>query len=196
MTDDVTFIKVELTREAALNYLAGLDRLCDPRLPFEVVSMARRLTGRQNSATMEAFAEARKLLFENAPADRTFDVHVPDHWRIGADGSIDTGNEFVPGIQERARQIEVEGWTPEQDDEHDSGEMAQAAATYALNAALNAMQEEGPMVKTFSDMSSWIWPWNPKWWKPSTPLRDIDKAQALLAAERGRLMRLEWAKGT
>ncbi len=187
MTDDVTLVKIELSRDAALNYLAELERLCDPRLPFEVVSMARRLTGRQNSATMEAFVEARKMLFENAPPDRTFDVSVPDHWRIGADGRIETGNEFIAAIQERARQIEVEGWTPEHDDEHDGGELVAAACSYALEATFDGFKSRGTWFHQ-------LWPWDLKWWRPKNPLRDLDKAQALLAAERGRLMRLEWAK--
>lgn len=33
---------------------------------------------------------------------------------------------------ERKRQVESEGWTPEHDDQHDSDEMAMAAAVYAM----------------------------------------------------------------
>ena len=32
---------------------------------------------------------------------------------------------------ERQRQVDVEGWTPAHDDEHDEGELAIAAACYA-----------------------------------------------------------------
>ena len=37
---------------------------------------------------------------------------------------------------ERQRQIEAEGWTPGHDDTHDRGELARAAACYALHAGL------------------------------------------------------------
>jgi hypothetical protein len=37
-------------------------------------------------------------------------------------------------LAERQRQISEEGWTPEHDDQHDGGEMAAAAGTYALGA--------------------------------------------------------------
>lgn len=43
-----------------------------------------------------------------------------------------TGVERIAG--ERRRQIEVEGWTAAEDDEHDSGSLAQAGAAYALAA--------------------------------------------------------------
>ena len=35
-------------------------------------------------------------------------------------------------LAERRRQVEVEGWTPEHDDEHSLGEMAALAAFYAV----------------------------------------------------------------
>lgn len=38
-------------------------------------------------------------------------------------------------LAERARQIAVEGWTPDHDDAHAKGELAQAAACYAHEAA-------------------------------------------------------------
>ncbi|MDI2706925.1 hypothetical protein QJ517_24970 [Pseudomonas aeruginosa] len=95
---------------------------------------------------------------------------------------------------ERRRQITAEGWTPEHDDEHDSGELAAAGAAYALHAAdhLNPYsQGDG------GDEAPSCWPWHdgiagrgegpektePAWWKPSTPRRDLVKACALALAE-------------
>lgn len=40
---------------------------------------------------------------------------------------------------ERMRQEEAEGFTPEHDDQHDMGELARAAAAYALSAASASM---------------------------------------------------------
>ncbi|MFG9185677.1 hypothetical protein ACEP1U_33590 [Pseudomonas aeruginosa] len=101
---------------------------------------------------------------------------------------------------ERRRQITAEGWTPEHDDEHDSGELAAAGAAYALHAAdhLNPYsQGDG------GDEAPSCWPWHdgiagrgegpektePAWWKPSTPRRDLVKACALALAEIERLDR-------
>ena len=80
-------------------------------------------------------------------------------------------------LAERRRQIEVEGWTPEHDDEHSAGEMAAAAACYALNAA-------GCGCEVARN-----WPWDGSWWKPSTARRDLVKAGALILAEIERLDR-------
>ncbi|MDG3063266.1 hypothetical protein ACFQ4M_15880 [Thauera mechernichensis] len=80
-------------------------------------------------------------------------------------------------LAERRRQIEVEGWTPEHDDEHGAGEMAAAAACYALNAA-------GCGCEVARN-----WPWDGSWWKPSTARRDLVKAAALILAEIERLDR-------
>lgn len=77
---------------------------------------------------------------------------------------------------ERRRQIEIEGFTAEHDAKHSHGELSQAAAAYALYA-------EG--------CEGWAstWPWNFSWWKPTTPLRDLTKAGALIAAEIARRLR-------
>ena len=85
-------------------------------------------------------------------------------------------------IAERQRQQSVEGWTPEHDDEHKDGELADAAACYALHAHDTA--KDG--MKNFAP--AW-WPWDPAWYKRSSPRRDLVKAGALIAAEIERLDR-------
>jgi hypothetical protein len=75
---------------------------------------------------------------------------------------------------ERSRQVEVEGWTLEHDDAHDSGELADAAACYALGRKMPS-----------------IWPWAEEWWKPSDRRRNLIKAGALIVAEIERLDRAE-----
>lgn len=74
---------------------------------------------------------------------------------------------------ERKRQVEAEGWTPEHDDEHATGELANAAVCYALGRR-----------------TVW-WPWSLDWWKPSPDnrIRELAKAGALIAAEIDRLQR-------
>lgn len=89
---------------------------------------------------------------------------------------MSTGAELIAA--ERARQIEVEGWTPEHDDEHDDNELPKAAVAYVL-ASRNLV------------LGSWaFWPWHEDWWKPSDdPIRNLVKAGALIAAEIDRLQR-------
>ncbi|WNO25064.1 hypothetical protein OKBPHCKP_00035 [Pseudomonas phage LPPA33] len=79
---------------------------------------------------------------------------------------------------ERRRQIIAEGWTPEHDDKHNGGELADAAACYALWAGgINP--------------GNWreFWPWPPEWLKHSEPRRMLVKAGALILAEIQRLDR-------
>ena len=84
---------------------------------------------------------------------------------------------------ERRRQVEAEGWTPEHDDEHANGEMARAAACYALAGS------SAPNDGTAALLVSLAWPWDEQWWKPSTARRDLVKACALALAEIERLDR-------
>ncbi|EOT7484700.1 hypothetical protein RMH01_24825 [Pseudomonas aeruginosa] len=84
---------------------------------------------------------------------------------------------------ERRRQVEAEGWTPEHDDEHSHGQIARAAACYALAGS------SAPNDGTAALLVSLAWPWDQQWWKPSTPRRDLVKACALALAEIERLDR-------
>ena len=85
-------------------------------------------------------------------------------------------------ISERQRQRAVEGWTPEHDDAYQNGELADAAACYAISA-----HNQG-----FSTPAHW--PWAPDWWKQSGPRRDLVKAGALILAEIERIDRQEAAQ--
>ncbi|WP_121382659.1 hypothetical protein [Pseudomonas aeruginosa] len=84
---------------------------------------------------------------------------------------------------ERRRQVEAEGWTPEHDDAHSHGQMARAAACYALAGS------SAPNDGTAALLVSLAWPWDEQWWKPSTARRDLVKACALALAEIERLDR-------
>lgn len=92
-------------------------------------------------------------------------------------------------LAERQRQVEAEGWTPEHDDQHDAGEMADAAACYAGNYHIRySMSSTAPARPVPT-----LWPWSPAWWKPSGARRDLVKAAALIIAEIERLDRMEGA---
>lgn len=80
-------------------------------------------------------------------------------------------------LAERRRQVEAEGWTPAHDDAYAEGELARAAACYAL---------EGDTVITFPPEE---WPWPESWWKPADDRRNLVKAGALILAAIERLDR-------
>jgi hypothetical protein len=77
---------------------------------------------------------------------------------------------------ERARQIEVEGWTPEHDDKHGKGELVHAAECYIARAPRTAYPPPH-------------WPWDRDWWKPKDRRSNLVRAGALIAAEIERLDR-------
>lgn len=79
---------------------------------------------------------------------------------------------------ERRRQIEVEGHTLEHDADHDDTSLIMAAVSYAFTAAHGNSN-------TLPDP---LWPWEVESWKPSdNPVRNLEKAGALIAAEIDRL---------
>lgn len=101
---------------------------------------------------------------------------------------------------ERRRQVEAEGWTNEHDDEHESGQMALAAACYAAPHAFPGMV----VAHHWTDASRYMdaesepvgevvvpnaWPWDGQWFKLTNTRRDLIKAAALIVAEIERIDR-------
>lgn len=87
---------------------------------------------------------------------------------------------------ERQRQIDVEGWTPEHDDQWTGEQLASVACLYAMTL-------EDRNTEFRFDMVEFMWPlaWDFNWWKP-TPgnrIKELTKAGALIAAEIDRLQR-------
>lgn len=92
-------------------------------------------------------------------------------------------------IQERVRQVQIEGWTPEHDDEHAAGALGKAGGFYALNAG--AALHFGTTETSICGDAPSGWPWASEWWKPKNSRHDLVKAGALIIAEIERLDRAE-----
>lgn len=129
-------------------------------VPYDAAIEAVEYVGRSNSAGREQ--EAKRQLY------RKMELHPPAASGVAAWADV---------LAERQRQVSVEGWTPEHDDQHAHRELATAAACYALHAS----------GRTAADV--FLWPWDHSWWKPTTPRRNLVKAAALILAEIERLDR-------
>jgi hypothetical protein len=87
---------------------------------------------------------------------------------------------------ERNRQVTSEGFAPEHDDQHQRGELLDAALCYGSYASLQLAYGSEQPPYYFPP----AWPWGEEWWKPSEdPMRNLAKAGALIAAEIDRLHR-------
>lgn len=85
--------------------------------------------------------------------------------------------------QERERHRSEEGWSDKHDDDHGNGEMALAAAAYAVVSGCV------PLDTIHAGLAKALWPWDVQWWKPGARRRNLVKAGALCAAEIDRLDR-------
>ena len=93
-----------------------------------------------------------------------------------------TGIELIAA--ERARQINVKGWTPEHDDKHTDSELGFAACYYAMPCLIRVDGVTVAPIDLFPDT------WSEAWAKRSYDrIRDLAKAGALIAAEIDRLQR-------
>lgn len=129
----------------------------------------------------EAMHDAVMALLYKGVA-RTDTQKLLDAYIAAAPGN-DVPQAWLDVQAERRRQVEAEGWTPEHDDAHSHGQMARAAACYALAGS------SAPNDGTAALLVSLAWPWDEQWWKPSTARRDMVKACALALAEIERLDR-------
>lgn len=96
---------------------------------------------------------------------------------------VTTAQAALDLLAERQRQIRGEGRTPAQDDQYRDGQLARAAACYALAGSA------APADQTAALLVSLAWPWESNWWKPTTSRRDLIKAGALILAEIERIDR-------
>lgn len=84
--------------------------------------------------------------------------------------------------RERERQMEVEGYAAEYDDNHSCGELAQAAACYAYPSQKRVDPQSVPPPIP--------WPKSIAWWNPKDRRNNLVRAAALIVAEIERLDRL------
>ena len=96
-------------------------------------------------------------------------------------------------LAERRRQVSVEGYTFEHDDKKFEGELAAAAACYALpveiyTGCLMPLPPRGAVGLKFAKR---VWPWAPNGLNRKSRREDLLRAAALIIAEIERLDRLE-----
>lgn len=94
--------------------------------------------------------------------------------------------------EERQRQIDVEGYSKQHDSQHNASEFIYAAIAYAESAKVgvnyhemgNTNENEVMMHKNDKRL---FFPWGEANFKPTTDIRDLVKAGALIAAAIDRL---------
>lgn len=100
-------------------------------------------------------------------------------------------------LAERHRQVHDEALTPMHDDRHRRGEMARAAACYALSS-IDDKPVSATLAANFAGQTVWggqvalttlLWPWGAMWWKAGDRRRSLVKAAALIVAEIERIDR-------
>jgi hypothetical protein len=93
---------------------------------------------------------------------------------------------------ERRRQIGEEGFHPAHDMAYKAGTLVSAAVVYALHALLGLRGGAGSFdLDDFAVTKASFWPWHDKWWKPKSPIRNLERAGALIAAEIDRIINTE-----
>lgn len=94
-----------------------------------------------------------------------------------------TGLDLIAA--ERKRQIEEEGYSPQNDSKYTFNQLSRAGASYAL--------PEQDRLYHNGSKSPVTWPFGPEWWKPSPGdrKRELVKAGALIAAELDRMLEAE-----
>lgn len=115
-------------------------------------------------------------------------------WKIWQEKAVPDGFISIPEenlaifdvFAERKRQIEQEQYSPEHDDEYDQNELIRAASSY-LNHVVGrrwVCESKSFGVDVYqSEEAPDLWPWEPDFWKPKDPRRDLVRAAALIIAE-------------
>lgn len=155
-------------RDAVLAAQSALDKLQEEVAHQErVIASLNRRFSKQFEAPAEPVAYVRPDAVE-AMAASSQQIRQPEQ----------RAAEYVR--LERQRQLEVEGWSAEHDDQHTEGEMLRAAVIYTWHGTTK-WGYEGDVPKG--------WPWDPQWWKPKSRQRNLERAGALCLAEGERLLR-------
>ena len=104
-------------------------------------------------------------------------------------------NAIEDVLKERDRQQNEKGRTAEHDDHHVKGELALAAAAYALHSSAALLPEPSESMSSgkyfLQAYAGAAWPWAPEYWKPKAPRQNLVRAAAMLLAEIDRIDRAE-----
>jgi hypothetical protein len=119
------------------------------------------------------------------------EMPTPPNWTPTSDDPLapaTTASVIQEIAAERKRQIEVEGW----DADHDAGQLAKAAACYAVGSTLptQELSDRPSAARVGRTITKHLWPWDMGWWKPGNRRRELIKAGALIVAEIERLDRV------
>ena len=95
---------------------------------------------------------------------------------VGIVGTTATAKIVEEVFSERKRQVDQEGFTAEKDDNWQQGELASAAAAYALAGVTK-------------EVANGVWPWVKNWFKDGDNRRNLVKAASLILAEIERIDR-------
>jgi hypothetical protein len=94
-------------------------------------------------------------------------------------------------LAERERQKNFEGWTADHDDfQNCDGELLRAGMCYLAFAKMGYAPGGLDGVRFDAATPPMGWSWEAKWWKPKNQMRDLERAGALVLAEKERLLRL------
>lgn len=139
---------------------------------------------RDVNAATEEVQQRRSVFLHNAVADfRTIDPGA----RVTPlyDATPPYGNCPSAGMRaiadERRRQVEAEGFSPEADSDYKAGELAKAALAYVQLAAMDLAAGGREHIATGTPPA--CWPWHRLWWTPRDARRDLVRAGALIAAQ-------------
>jgi hypothetical protein len=100
--------------------------------------------------------------------------------------------------EERRRQVKEKGYDDKRDDSQDTGELIQAAQCYLDHVSLNSKvmdisdsyNNNLKLYRNVNRPENWPPEWTPESWNPDSPIRDLVKAAALIAAEIDRRLRI------
>lgn len=199
----VTVAGVDLGRFELKDTWEGLQKLVNAEGEV-LIALARKPAGGLSDAITKIFADIASFSvgreedaeLEIVAASPSIHARLPKQasQTTPAGAGEELSNAARDVLAERRRQVEVEGWTPEHDDEHDDGDIASAASAYALASAdaLNGLSQGDDGYRT---TPPGMWPWARRWWKPGDPRRMLIKACALGLAEIERLDRKESRHG-
>ncbi|HFK2921381.1 TPA: hypothetical protein ACGY72_002570 [Stenotrophomonas maltophilia] len=95
--------------------------------------------------------------------------------------AVDLGTGIKAIASERERQLCIEGFSRDSDEQYREGELARAATAYVQLAAMDL--QVGSRKHIASQEPPFFWPWAPEWWKPVDARHDLVRAGALIAAQ-------------